>query len=625
MRRSNQLVLESAAIASVMIMLTLGGSIATTTVPGSFLPLQNPTTVAPRSDLSGVAGYYNMTLTQLGRGNFADVSYLLSTFGFINVPSDVGATAQAANADLASLNATIPAAQGIFTSAKAAMQADQLMNASALVGAGCARAKAANRTFADFSGPQTLRFGAESVPTDQYAAGEGLVSAEIHGLLGECASVPPQGNVPALVIGSKADSVETGGSVGLSGSIEAKGVGVTGQRVLFFINGSYFGTLVSGVGGMLAGSLEIPFVYYPFAEVQALVSPNSTAGLGGASSNRIYLSILFNQTSIAIGDPPEYLPGASFSVHGNLTTTGGVPLPDAPVTVTYLGDSIPTFTDGGGSFGARFTVPDDASDGVYQVYARFTPRGAYGPSFNFTSIRVYHLGLNLSLSVPGLSWAGFSTHLEGTATSNGTALAGAAITLDSPWGRSAVTTDNEGRFGVSVPVSILEFEFSRSVTLSASPAQPYIASSTVVATLGLFNFLLVVVPAAVIGVGAYEASNLGMFRGRLVRRRQEEATTMAPPGGATPWVLQSHGGSEPLDLFSRALSLASARFSIAFSPSQTIREILLQVRAKDDGEAYVAFSKVLLAAEDFVYGRRFDSSRVVEAREALRELEVLWS
>ena len=49
------------------------------------------------------------------------------------------------------------------------------------------------------------------------------------------------------------------------------------------------------------------------------------------------------------------------------------------------------------------------------------------------------------------------------------------------------------------------------------------------------------------------------------------------------------------------------------------------VKAKDDGEAFVAFSKVLLTAEDFLYGQRFDSSRTDEARKALSTLEVLWS
>jgi hypothetical protein len=627
MRRSNQLIVESAAIASVMIMLTLGGSVATTIVPGSFLPLQNPAKVTAQYDLSGIAQYYNVTLTQIGSGNFANASFLLSTFRFVDLPSGVNATAQGANADLRMLNTTIPQAQGIFASARAATQANQLMNATALMSAGCALVKNANRTFADFSGPETTSLNAESVPTSQYATGEKLVSGEIQALQGECLSTASQGKVPTLVIGSGEKSVETGGRVDLSGNLTEGGVGVAEQKVLFYINGSYFGTLVSNSRGMLSGNLKTLFVYFPTAEVQALVAPNSTIGTGEATSNRIYLSILFNQTSITIGDPPAYLPGSSFNVGGNLTADG-VPLPNAPVIVTYLGDSLHTFTDGSGTFGARFTVPDNATDGVYHVYARFASRGVFGPSVNFTSIEVYHLGLNLSLAVPGISWAGFSTHIGGTATSNGTAVADATVTLNSPWGSSTTTTDSEGHFTLTFPISPIEFAFSRDVTVSASPSQPYIGSSTAVANLGLFNILLVILPTAVIGVSAYEANSLGVFQSiaMRMRRRQTKGGISAPAGAISLEVPPVHRtGPEPLEFLGRALELASARFSIGFRQSQTIREILSQVRAKDDGEAYVVFSKILLTAEDFLYGRGFDPVRTDETRREMKNLEALWS
>jgi hypothetical protein len=637
MRRQRQLVVESAVIASVMIMLTLGGSVTTTIIPGSFLPLQNPSTVSVQYDLSGLARYYNTTLTEIGTGNFANASFLLDTFGFVNIPSNVNVTAQAANADLAGLNTTIPKVVGLFASARLAIKANQLINASDLVNTGCSLIPTANKSRTDFDGPQTSKFESESVPTNQYAPGQSLVSREIEALYGECSSLSAQvpgntntaGEPPVLTIGSTQRSIETGGQVELFGNLTKSGTGVAGQNVLFYINGSYFGTLATNSSGNLAGTVSIPFVYFNEAEVQALVAPNSTAGIGGAISNRIFFSILFSQTSIVIGDPPAYLPGAGFNVQGNLTTTNGVPLPDAPVTVTYLQDSVATFTDSSGTFGARFTVPDNATDGIYYVYAQFTPMGVYGPSFNFTSIEVHHLRLNLALAVPGFSWAGFSTSISGTATSNGTAVANATITLHSPWGSSAAETDGQGHFDLSFPVSPLEFAFSKNITVSASPSQPYIAGSTVVAALGLFNILLAILPAVVVGVGVYEANSLGAFQGireRMGRRKDQSATLLTPLGGPGPEALRPFNtGPEPLLLFGRALALASARFSLVFKPSQTIREILAEVKAKDDGEAFVAFSKVLSVAEDFLYGRGFDPARTGEARTALTDLEVLWS
>ena len=586
-------------------------------------------TVSTHFDLSGLAMYYNTTLTQIGRQNFANASFLLNTFRFINLPPNVNGTARAANADLISINRTIPKTLTIFAEAKVAIQANELINATALVNLGCSLTSSANRSLADFAGPQTSSFESESVPTGEYASGLNTVLAEVQTLHADCTSVLQQvptstGTPSVLLIGSDQRTIETGGSVVLSGNLTKAGGGIAGQKVLFYVNGSYFGALASDPNGTISGTLGIPFVYSQGVEVQALVAPNSTIGIGGAQSNILSFEIVFNQTSIVIGDPPAYLPGATFSVHGNLTTTNGGPLPDAPVTVTYMGDSIVTTTDGAGVFRAQFAVPDNATDGTYFIYARFTPRGVYGPSFNFTSIDVYHLLLTVALSVPRLSWAGFSTHIDGSAVSNGTAVADATVTFVTPWGTSTTKTDSTGHFNVVFPVSPLEFAFSKNAALTVSPSEPYIAPSTIVVTLGLFNILVVILPAAIVGAAGYEAYSLGVFQ-NLRGRRQEEVVQLTAQTWASVESLVPDNGPEPLKLFGRALALASTRFSIPFRSSQTIREMLSLVKVKDDGEAFVAFSRVLLTAEDFLYGQKFDSSRTAEARGALSTLEVLWS
>ena len=630
MRRPNQLILESAVVASVLIMLTLGGSVVTTTIPPSFANLQNPDQLQASPNLSALATYYNATLSEIGAKNFANASFLLDTFRFVNIPSSVNGTAQSANADLTNVTLASANATRFFAKAESEIQAKQYFNATISVNQGCSMAMAANRTLADFRGPQTSHFEAESVPVAQYSRGSSAASAEVDSLLAACSSLSgqsvSQGGSQNLVlfIASPQKQLETGGTVSLNGSLTLNGTGVSNEILLFYVNGSYFGAITTSQHGAFSGNLSIPFIYSHAAVVEALSAANATRGLGGTRSNALLFTILFSQTNIVVADPPAYLPGASFSVHGNLTTADGIPLPEAPVTVTYQRDSVDTTTDGAGGFRAHFIVPNNATDGTYYVYARFTPRGIYGPSFNFTSIAVYHLHLSWALSIPKLSWAGFSTHIDGTVTANGTVVPNTEITLDSPWGSSTAATDKDGHFDAVLSVSTLEFAFSRDVTITGSPSEPYIAGSTVVATLGLFNILVVILPAAIIGVAGYEANSLGVFQS--LRRRNQEATLSTLPEEASGIAVpSSDSGPEPLRLLRRALALASKRFTIVFRPSNTIRETLSMVKTRDDGEAFLLFSRVLLAAEDFLYGQRFDSSRTDDARRALSELEVLWS
>ncbi len=606
----------------------------TTTVPPSFAKLQDPGTVKVNHDLSALANYYNSTLTKIGTGNFQNASFLLGTFRFVNIPPAVNATAQLANSDLATVNITSANATALFQQAELLVRAKQYVNATALTLAGCALAQQANRSLADFQGPQTARFKTESVPVDMYSVGSKLASDEVRALLSECIHLRDllglnggtSGTAPVLLIGSPQTAIETGGTLKVVGNLTLQGSGVPQQDVLFYLNGTYFGSLTTGSSGDLGGTLRIPFVYTHTVVVQAFVAPNSTINVGGASSNTLVFEILFNETAIVIGDPPAILPTFSFPVEGNLTTVSGVALPDAPVKITFISESLILHTDAKGAFATRLTVPANATDGIYNVYASFAPQGVFGPSFNFTSIQVVHLPMVLKLDAPSLSFPGFATTLTGTAYSNGTAVAGANVTVSSPWGSSSARTDSSGAFRISVPVSALEFAFSRNVSVSASAPQPYVASAVITKSLGLFNILLVVLPAAAIGIVGYEADRLGVFEALKKSRSREEAEYEELFAGQAQdlTALDLEGGPELLEAYRRALGLASKRFAIRFRKSQTIREMTAAVGARDSGEGFRLFRGIMLTAEDLLYSKDFERARLKTALDDLPKLEEAW-
>ncbi|HKT22629.1 MAG TPA: DUF4129 domain-containing protein, partial [Nitrososphaerales archaeon] len=301
------------------------------------------------------------------------------------------------------------------------------------------------------------------------------------------------------------------------------------------------------------------------------------------------------------------------------------PLPDAPVQITFFNASETLRTDASGVFATTLTVPANASDGVYYVYARFAPQGAFGPSVNFTSIQVVHLPMNITLVAPSLSLAGLSATIGGTARANGTAVSGANVTVDSPWGAVSAVTDASGGFKVSLPVSPFEFAFSRNVTATVVAPQPYIARGTVADSLGLFNILLVALPVAAVAILGYEAVKLGAFEG--VRKRRDGALSMAEGqyGPAEEPAFETLiGGHEVLLLYREALIMAAKKLSIRFRPSLTLREALALVQSKGEGPALEPFRTLTQAAEDLLYASAFDQARVESAKAAFAALEVHW-
>jgi len=283
-------------------------------------------------------------------------------------------------------------------------------------------------------------------------------------------------------------------------------------------------------------------------------------------------------------------------------------------------------TDDDGVFGATFTVPANATDGIYYVYAAFVPQGVYGPSFNFTSIQVVHLPLTLTLSAPSISFAGFSTTLAGTARANGSAISNADVIVSSPWGSVSTKTNSTGEFTVNIPISPLEFAFSKDVAAVVSAPQPYISSGAIVESIGLFNILLVILPVAALGIIGYEGDRLGAFERLRNRSGKKEALLEEPlvPTETAPAFSEAVGGPELLQIYRRTLGLAQGKFSIRFRASQTIREIVAEVEAHESGPGFAAFKEIMLTVEDFLYAEIFYLSRVSVAKERLAELEGRW-
>ena len=614
-------------IASVLIAITLGGSVETATIPPSFANLQNPGTIAVSHDLSALAAYYNTTLSDLGARNFTGVSFLLETFHFVNIPPAVNATAQLANSDLNSVSISAENASRIFSAAEKEILKNEFVNATILTEQGCALATQASQKFADFTGPRTSNFQSDKIPVNDYSVGESSAAAVVGSLVSTCNLLLNQLQFQGLelLIASPQASIETGGRVSLLGNLTFRGSGVGSETVYFYINGSYFGSLSTAPNGGFSGTLQIPFVYTRTASVQALVSPNIPRNISGASSNLIYFTILFNQTAIAIGDPPPVLPTFSFPVSGTLKTVTGVPLPGAPVNLTFFRQSQILTTDVLGRFSTRLTVPANATDGIYAVTARFAPEGVFGPSFNFTSIMVVHMPIVVTVDPLSLTLAGFSSTLIGTAVANGSSVAGAAIRVVSPWGTVDGTTNSNGGFRVILPVSPTEFAFSRNVTVYVNATQPYFAIGTVTKPLGLFNVLIVIFPVAALGVVGYEAERFGVFAAlRRGSRSQEERFLEEEyfESGGPP--AEAWHGTEAGRVYRRALALASSKYLIRFRPSFTLREIAGQVRAKDPGRGGDLFAQVMGTVEDAAYAKGFEESRLAAAAEAVAVLERLW-
>ena len=626
MRRTNQLVVESAIIGSLFVLTVVGGSLAGLSRPAEWGSASDPAGVAAAHDPNALSLYYNNTLSLLGEGEFANVSQLLGSFPFVNVSPAVNRTALLANSEIAAMNVSVAGASLNLTASGQDLLAHETVNATALAKSGCAQVTAAKSSFGEFANSTSPALASAGVPAQPYLGGEALVRAEIDSLASEC-----QGLLGSLTfssadlrISSPQSTIATGGPVSLHASLTSKSVVVPGQSVLFYLNGSYIGKVVTDAAGLGQANLSIPYIYEPLGVVTAVVSANDSIGLGQAVSNSLNFTILFTATKIFVSDPSVYLPTFNFTVRGNLTTASGTALAGAPVAITFFNESSDATTGPGGAFVANLTVPANATDGVAYVYATFAPEGGYGPSTSFTSVAITHLQLEVSFDAPKLSLAGFTTTVSGTLTANGTAVPGATVKVAAPWGDFETKSDGGGRYTLALPVSLTDFAAAQDLLVSVTPTQAYIAPSQKTAGIALLNPLFVIVPGVAVGVTAYELDGLALMPRLRRGGHKDESASGRPPltGSAEPLPATARGAGIML-AYHQAVELAKKKLGIEFKESATMREMIREV-AKRDGAGAALFSKVLLTTEDFLYARGFDRMRVREAEESVARLKELW-
>ena len=626
MKRTNQLVVESATIGFLFVLTILGGSLAGLGRPGGATVLSNPDTVAATHDPNALSLYYNDTLSRLGEGEFANVSQLLRTFPFVNVSPDVNQTAVLANSEIASMNVSVPEAMLNLNASAQQIFAHELVNASALAKSGCAQAAAASSTFAEFVNSTSPALASLGVPAKPYAVGKGLAQSEIISLGSECQSVLDLLSHPSanLTISSSQSAIATGDPVSLGATLTNGGAGIPGQSVLFYLNGSYIGRTTTGAGGISQATLSIPHVYKPLGVITAIALANDSISLQEVASNSLDFTILFTGTKIVVGDPPVQLPTFSFVVRGNLTTSSGTPLPEAPVKITFFNETSYATTSAAGTFAANLTVPANAPDGIAYVNVAFAPQGTYGPSMNFTSIEVARLSLKVTLDVPKLSLAGFTTNVSGTLTANGTAVPDAAVIVGSPWGQFQTRSDGTGRYALALPVSLSEFALTQELRVSVLPPRAYVSPGQATTAISLLNPLLIILPAVGVGVTAYEFESLGLMpRLRRSTQKSEFATGRPLPASSPDPQVPTAQPSGIILVYLQAVTLASRRLKLDFKESATVREMVGGVR-KLDGAGAALFSSILIATEDFLYAREFDLTRVEMAEENLTKLRELW-
>ncbi len=634
MKRSNQLLIESAIVASLILGLTVGGEIAGLNLPSAWTELPNPSALQPQYSYASLALLYNTTLTELADQNFTSVSISLGEFSFLNYPSQLGHAISSANSEISEMNTSIPLAISYLALAKNLTLAGQILNASSNLSLGCNEAQLAKSNYGQFQVVTTPGLANYGVPVLVYSNALGLVGSQISSLLSNCSSLSSHlkilqnFTVSNFTVTSSQSSLETGGFVQVNGSLKFGVKAVANDQISFFLNGTKFASAITDQNGFFSINSSTPFEYKSVAAIWAVASGSSSSSptFQGAVSNILYLKLIFNQTQISVQDPPAILPTYNFTISGRLTTSSGVALPDAPIKIISFNEPYLLKTNTSGFFSSSLTVPPNASDGLHTIYASFAPQGVFGPAVNFTTIQVVRETPEVTINPVSLVYSGFAREISGKVVANGTGVSFANITLSSPWGKFLTESNATGGFNIGFTVPLSTFWPSNNIKVSMHPSQPFIKDATLTSSVTVVNPLDFLFPLLVAGVLVYELRNLGLLRSRKgsIDKIDEEKEVDLTVQNLISHVDEIRSIPRLVSLYRNLLIIAATKFDLKFLPSSTIREIVTQVSSSAQDSGMQEFEKISTIFEDYLYAKNSEGTEVSAAEDAFARLEKIW-
>ncbi|MEM3857727.1 MAG: hypothetical protein QXI37_04380 [Thermoprotei archaeon] len=590
----------------MLFVMLVGGGASLQGVPYSFHRVSNPSSQPQDYYPSSYGAFYNQTLTLLSLQKFHEVSIQLGLTSEINYLPSITSTVQAANSEIAQMNKTIPEAQNLSKEALSYFANTSYPNSIAAANEACTYAALALESFKEFANVSTLRMEQGGVPVQLYSKAENKVGSLVLQTYDTCLSVTNQIQSAlnseaegfSFVIGSPERSFETGGPLSVYGSLTEHGAGVEGVPVEFYLNGLQVGSATTGRGGGLNLTLRAPYIYSSPVNLSAYAE--RVQGFPGMVSNTLTLYVNYTSTRIVLADPPSVLPGFSFPLEGVLESAHG-PIPYAPVNVSAFGLWRIVRTDSTGRFGLNLTVPENASNGVHEVHVRFAPEGVLGPSFNVTSVNVYRLPVQLTVSV-GRAVAGLPDTVSGTVHVNGSPRPLAfTVYVETPWETYVLHTTPNGDFSASVPVPLGYFS-SAQLNVKAVANQSFTSPASSSLKLGVLNPLPYVAAAALALLAIYEV------RATWPEKRPKTTGTGSPPiAEDVAASVEKPKAPTPLtvgETYLRTVALVASAAHVSVAPNLTMRETLSAlVRTKEGDRVKQELTRLTELAEEDAYSK----------------------
>jgi len=264
--------------------------------------------------------------------------------------------------------------------------------------------------------------------------------------------------------------------------------------------------------GVYTTEIILPYRYVDEMTLSAGYVPSGD-DLGtyySAKSLPLVINTRFYETSITINTPEAAYPGMSFTVRGNVGSTGD---PAERELKLFLDDSLLTTEKVTDSFEISVDLPEEVAPGEHNLSVTVSSLGCYSEASAGSSISVSRLPVEADIRISPFIVLPGRISISGRIFHDDEPVPDASVVLKHGDSTATVRTSDDGSFKTTVPVPLdLSLAGLRELEVSVEPAQPYYES------LKWSNWVFAVNPVsiALLVIGLVSAG--AVTYGRLVRR-----------------------------------------------------------------------------------------------------------
>ncbi|MDG7013075.1 MAG: hypothetical protein JRN46_02455 [Nitrososphaerota archaeon] len=595
-------------------------------------PRQVDPATAPADPVYGQGLYlfYGSVVAALSGGNFTGASHLLQLAQFIHIPADV-------------LSA-VDTFDGLINSTadQFALIHAQLDNASAYLGTGrvgpardnltsaIANLRSANQTLTQLVAAEPSLASLTGIPPSlllqklhpletQYAEYSALASRLLTVLTGLTRLAPT-----SVTLSVAQASIPVGSNVTVSGYLAGPSGPLAHRAVTIYFGDAAIGDANTTASGAYSAELRTPFYYDENATIFASYVPSGGDSLVYAPSTSApaEVRVTFATPVASLSVPGSAYAGQPMVVNGTLEL-GGRPLGGYTVSLSGFSPSslappevATATTSPDGSFSLSLVPPSGLGAGSYPITFSTSSNGSVGPLSLTHHVSLVKESPTVASSAPAFAIAGLPVTVSGSASVNGSALAGAQVLNTTPTPGVDTSTSPSGTFTFTVTPPLTTPNGAWDYRVGVYPSQSWITSAPVSVSIFVINPLVLVFPA----------SSLGLLLLVVRRRRpppqaqamaplQRAETDAAPPARAPLTGLPA--------VYYSAAGLAEKATGVPLRPQMTVREYLAAVRGAFRGfERFATISSLLETSLYAGGGGPGDEARARGELEAMRrELE----